>query len=63
MFLMKLRWYYWRWMLYRAKTFRYELQQTIIREKRRAEDAIDHAEIMEARAKAELTIAEARASA
>lgn len=63
MFLMKLRWLYWSFMLWRARQFRAGLEKTIASERRRAADAVEYAETMAARAKLELNLAVGRRTA
>lgn len=63
MLLMKMRWLYWSVMLAQARGFSVALEKTITNERRRAADAVHHAEMMESRARIELNVAIGRQSA
>lgn len=57
--LLKLKWLYWRWALLHARQFRGELERTIASERIRAQNAVEHAEVMERRSEMAIILARA----
>ena len=57
LFLLHLKRIYWIWMLAEAREFRMRLENTIVSERRRARDAVEHCELMESRAEIDIIAA------
>ncbi len=57
LFLLWLKWMWRKWQLGEARAFRYGLENTINRERLRAKDWLEHAELMERRAELEIIAA------
>lgn len=57
---LRLKLLYWRWQRMEARTFQANLERVIVSERRRAKDAVEHAETMEARMEIQCVLRRAR---